>query len=750
MRGPIQRHKKLELRFSQTRDIHQMNDDFEIGGLRIAAELAAFVNGELLPEIGLGQEDFWPGFERLINDFAGRNEELLVHRDQLQQRIDEWHHGNQGPEFDRGAYESFLREIGYLQPAPEDFDIETADVDPEMATMAGPQLVVPVKNARFAVNAANARWGSLYDALYGSDAIAEAGGAERGGGYNPVRGQRVIDYVRNFLDEVCPLEGASHADVRQYRVDEGRLQGDCGSTVHGLGDPERFAGYRGSAEAPSALLLVNHGLHIEIVIDREHEVGAADPAGVSDVLLEAAITTIQDCEDSIAAVDAADKVEVYRNWLGLIRSDLAETFVKGGASITRELAGDREYRSPRGEVLRLPGRSLLLVRNVGHLMRNNAIYDSRGRQIFEGIMDAVITSAAACLDIQGRNRLRNSRTGSIYIVKPKMHGPDEVQFTCDMFAAVEELLGLEPLTIKIGIMDEERRTTVNLKRCIYAARDRVVFINTGFLDRTGDEIHTGMHGGPMLPRDEMKASTWIAAYEDHNVNTGLECGLPGRAQIGKGMWPMPDLMAAMVDQKVMHPMAGANTAWVPSPTAAVLHAMHYHKVDVFGVQEELRKRPPAAIGDLLEVPLLPEPSALGDERIQRELDNNIQGILGYVVRWIDQGIGCSKVPNIDNVALMEDRATLRISSQYVANWLHHGLIDEAQVEESLLRMATVVDGQNGADPLYEPMAPNPVGSFAFQAARDLIFQGVREPNGYTEPALHRVRLAKKQAMRAGD
>ena len=725
-----------------------MNDYFAIGGLRVAAELAAFANEELLPEIGLGREEFWPGFEKLIADFTGRNEELLARRDQLQQRIDDWHHRNQGAGFDRGAYQSFLREIGYLQPAPEDFEITTGNVDPEIATMAGPQLVVPVGNARFATNAANARWGSLYDALYGSDAIAETGGAERGGGYNAVRGQRVIDFVRKFLDEACPLDGAGHADVRQYRVQDGRLEADCGAAVHGLRDPAQFAGYLGAEGNPAKVLLLNHGLHIEIAIDREHGVGAADPAGVKDVALEAALTTIQDCEDSVAAVDAADKVEVYRNWFGLIRGDLAATFVKGDGSVTRVLAEDREYLSPRGEVLRLPGRSLLLVRNVGHLMRNNAVYDSRGRQIFEGVMDAVITAAAACLDIQGRNRLRNSRVGSIYIVKPKMHGPEEVRFTRDLFAAVEELLGLEPLTIKIGIMDEEKRTTLNLKRCIHNAKDRVVFINTGFLDRTGDEIHTGMHGGPMLPRDEMKASTWIAAYEDHNVNTGLECGLPGRAQIGKGMWPMPDLMAAMLDQKVMHPMAGANTAWVPSPTAAVLHAMHYHKVDVFAVQDELRKRPPVPIGDLLEAPLLADASALGAERIQRELDNNIQGILGYVARWVDQGIGCSKVPNIDDVALMEDRATLRISSQYVANWLRHGLVDEDRVEESLLRMAAVVDGQNAADPLYEPMAPNPVGSFAFQAARDLIFQGAREPNGYTEPVLHRARLAKKQATRS--
>ena len=724
-----------------------MIEDFDTGGLRVAAELAAFVNEELLPEIGLGQTEFWSGFEGLIDEFTARNEDLLAWRDHLQQQIDDWHHRHRGSDYDRDAYEAFLREIGYLQEAPEDFAISTAGVDPEIATIAGPQLVVPVKNARFAANAANARWGSLYDALYGSDVIPEDDGAGRGSGYNPLRGRRVIDYVRGFLDEICPLVGASHADARQYRIDKGALAADCAGAARRLRKPEQLAGYRGSEESPSALLLVNHGLHIEIGVDRDSEVGAGDPAGVRDVLLEAALTTIQDCEDSVAAVDATDKTEVYRNWLGLMRGDLEETFLKDGSPMTRGLAGDRDYLTPAGETLRLPGRSLLLVRNVGHLMRSNAIHDSRGRQVFEGIMDTVITAAAACVDIEGRNRLRNSRSGSVYIVKPKMHGPDEVRFTCELFAAVEDLLGLAPLTIKLGIMDEERRTTVNLKRCIYNARDRVVFINTGFLDRTGDEIHTGMHGGPMLPRDEMKASTWISAYEDHNVDTGLACGLPGRAQIGKGMWPMPDLMAAMVEQKHMHPQAGANTAWVPSPTAAVLHAMHYHRVDVFAVQEELRSRRPVSLADLLAAPLLPEPAALGAGRIQRELDNNIQGILGYVVRWIDQGIGCSKVPNIDNVALMEDRATLRISSQYVANWLHHGLCREEQVEESLLCMAAVVDGQNAADPRYEPMAVNPAGSFAFQAARDLIFQGVREPNGYTEPALHRVRLAKKQANR---
>ncbi|MCY4181665.1 MAG: malate synthase G [Gammaproteobacteria bacterium] len=749
-----------------------MINDFETGGLRVAAELAAFVNDELLPEIGLGRDAFWSGFESLIDTFTTRNEELLARRDELQKQIDGWHHRNPGPDYDRAAYRAFLREIGYLEPEPGDFQISTVGVDAEIATIAGPQLVVPVKNARFATNAANARWGSLYDALYGSDVIPEDGGAGRGGGYNPVRGQRVIDYARRFLDEICPLAGAtqippagagqappagsshaplanaSHANVLRYRVADGALMAECaGGACHGLRDPAQFAGFTGPGDNPSAVLLRNHGLHIEIGIDRGSEVGAADPAGVGDIVLEAALTTIADCEDSVAAVDAADKTAVYRNWLGLMRGDLAETFSKNGEPITRTLAADRQYRSPQGETFKLPGRSLLLVRNVGHLMRNNAIHDSRGRQVFEGILDAVVTAAIGCVDVQGRNRLGNSRTGGIYIVKPKMHGPDEVRFTRELFAAVEYLLGLAPLTLKLGIMDEERRTTVNLKRCIYEARDRVVFINTGFLDRTGDEIHTGMHAGPMLPREEMKNSTWIGAYENHNVDTGLACGLPGRAQIGKGMWPMPDRMAAMIEEKAAHPLAGASTAWVPSPTAAVLHAMHYHRVDVFAVQRALRERRPAALADLLEVPLLPAPAALGAGRIQRELDNNIQGILGYVARWIDQGIGCSKVPNIDDVALMEDRATLRISSQYVANYLHHGLCGEEQVEESLLRMAAVVDAQNAADPLYEPMAPNPAGSFAFQAARDLIFQGVREPNGYTEPALHRVRLAKKQAAR---
>ncbi len=725
-----------------------MNNQREIGGLRVAPQLAAFVNEELLPEIGLRQENFWPGFERLIEEFTSRNEELLAERDRLQARIDDWHSHNPGPDYDRGAYAAFLREIGYLLPTPADFTVATSGVDGEIATIAGPQLVVPVKNARFAVNAANARWGSLYDALYGSDVIAADGGAESGGAYNPLRGQRVIDYARRFLDDVCPLDGAGHAEVERYRVEAGVLQADCGDSPRGLRDPAQFAGYLGTESQPTAILLVNNGLHIEIKIDRGSEVGAADPAGVADLLLEAAVTTIQDCEDSVAAVDAADKTEVYRNWMGLIRGDLSATFEKDGETITRTLAADREFLSPAGAAKRLPGCSLLLVRNVGLLMRSEAIRDRRDRPIFEGILDAVITAAAARLDSRSGNRPRNSRHGSVYIVKPKLHGPEEVRFCCDLFSRVEELLELKPLSIKIGIMDEERRTTLNLKSCIRAARDRVVFINTGFLDRTGDEIHTGMRAGPMLPRDEMKTAAWIQAYEDHNVNTGLDCGLPGRAQIGKGMWPMPDLMAAMVEQKAAHPMAGANTAWVPSPTAAVLHAMHYHRIDVFAAQRKLRDRPPAAVAELLEVPLLPNRQALGEERIQREIDNNIQGILGYVSRWVDQGVGCSKVPNIDDVALMEDRATLRISSQYVANWLLHGLCDESQVGESLLRMARVVDGQNAADPNYEPMAPNPAGSFAFQAARELIFGGVDQANGYTEPVLHSARLAKKQAERA--
>ncbi len=723
-----------------------MTEDFETGGLRVAAELATFVNEELLPEISLGQAEFWSGFESLIDEFTPRNEELLAERDRLQQQIDDWHHQNQGPDYDRDAYEAFLREIGYLQEEPEDFTISTAGVDAEIASIAGPQLVVPVKNARFATNAANARWGSLYDALYGSDVIPEDDGAGRAGGYNPVRGRRVIDHARALLDEICPLQGASHADARQYRIEDGALVAQVGESGHGLQNPAQLAGYQGGAADPSAVLLVNHGLHIEICIDRGSEVGAGDPAGISDVVLEAAITAIQDCEDSVAAVDAADKTEIYRNWLGLMRGDLTETFIKDGIPMTRTLAEDREYLGPAGKPLRLPGRSLLLVRNVGHLMRNNAIYDSRGRQVFEGVMDAVMTSAAACVDIAGRNRLGNSRSGSIYIVKPKMHGPDEVRFSCQLFAAVEELLGLEPLTIKVGIMDEERRTTVDLKRCILEARDRVVFINTGFLDRTGDEIHTCMEAGAVLPKNDLKTTPWLLTYEDWNVDKGLACGLPGHAQIGKGMWAAPDNMAAMMEQKVGHPRAGANTAWVPSPVAATLHAIHYHQVNVHARQKELDSALDADLDEILTIPLMGD-RKLSDGEIMKELENNAQGILGYVVRWIDQGVGCSKVPDITDVALMEDRATLRISSQHIANWLHHGLCTPEQVRSVFEKMAAVVDRQNSGDPDYIDMAPSFDGP-AYHAALDLVFGGREAANGYTEPVLH-ARRREAKALRGG-
>tara|TARA_B100002003_G_C14156531_1_gene556956 strand:- start:6575 stop:8743 length:2169 start_codon:yes stop_codon:yes gene_type:complete len=721
-----------------------MADKKKIGNLQVATELASFVNDELLPKLKLDQNSFWSGFESIITDFTPRNTELLNIRDDLQAQIDNWHLGNRDSLFDRDAYKNFLRDIGYLLQEGEPFDVETADVDSEISIQAGPQLVVPVKNARFALNAANARWGSLYDALYGTDAIPETDGAGRAGGYNPVRGDRVIEFAKQFLDSSCPLQNGLHSEASGYRIEDSELKVHCGDAVSSLRNDAQFKGYLGSPQSPTAVLLKNHDLHIEIQIDRESDIGQGDSAGVKDIVLEAAITTIQDCEDSVSAVDAKDKVEVYRNWLGLNTGDLQETFVKGGGEMTRVLSADREFTAPDGSKFQLHGRSLLLVRNVGHLMRNCAIIDGNGEEVYEGIMDAVLTSAIGSIDVNCSNHLRNSRTGSIYIVKPKMHGPLEVQFTCDLFESVEKILGLNPFTVKVGIMDEERRTTLNLKECIRVAKQRVVFINTGFLDRTGDEIHTSMEAGAMIPKTQMKEANWISAYEDNNVDVGLACGLQGKAQIGKGMWAMPDMMAAMLEQKIAHPLSGANTAWVPSPTAAVLHVLHYHQVKVSSRQNELLSRNPASIDEILKIPLMTDPDSLNPEEIQRELDNNAQGILGYVVRWIDQGIGCSKVPDIHDVGLMEDRATLRISSQHIANWLHHGLCSTEQVTETLQRMAAVVDQQNQHDPLYQPMAGNFEDSIAFQAACALVFEARSQPNGYTEPILHSKRLRFKR------
>jgi len=713
------------------------------GSLSVSTDLESFLRSEVLPGLDLSDEHFWTSLEKIINEFSPKNKTLLGIRESMQGQIDAWHLANPGQEKNLDAYKNFLKEIGYLLEEGGDFKITTANVDPEIASIAGPQLVVPVMNARFALNAANARWGSLYDALYGTDMISEENGASRAGAYNPVRGDKVIEFAKNFLDKNFTIDNASYSDVNSFNIKNGRLEISLlnGETTN-LINNNQFQGYHGPAEQPAGVLLKNNGLHAEIQIDPDHSVGATDPAGIKDVLLESAITTIQDCEDSVAAVDGEDKVAVYRNWLGLMKGDLKETFIKGGAEMTRSLNPDRNYIAPDGSNLRLSGRSLMLVRNVGHLMTNPAILDQNGDEVPEGILDAMFTICIAMHDLNGNSEVQNSEAGSIYIVKPKMHGPDEVQFTCDLFSAVEKSLNLNQLTAKIGIMDEERRTTVNLKECIRVAKDRVIFINTGFLDRTGDEIHTSMEAGPMIPKAEMKQQPWILAYEDWNVDSGLETGFKGNAQIGKGMWPMPDEMLNMYETKTMHPESGANCAWVPSPTGATLHAMHYHQILVSDRQETLLKRTKASLDDILTIPVMSDAQSLSLEDVQKELDNNAQGILGYVVRWVDQGVGCSKVPDINNIGLMEDRATCRISSQHIANWLHHSVCSEDQVMETMKRMAVVVDQQNSGDPFYQPMAPTYDG-IAFMAACNLAIEGRIQPSGYTEPILHEMRLKFK-------
>ena len=713
------------------------------GSLSVSTTLDEFLTSEVLPDLNITSDHFWQSLESIVQEFGPRNRELLGLRETIQQKIDDWHLSNKGQTHDFESYKSFLKEIGYLTEDKGEFTIETQNVDPEIATIAGPQLVVPVMNARFALNAANARWGSLYDALYGTDMIPEDDGAIRAGAYNPVRGDKVIAFAKNFLDEHFPLSQGSYNDVSSFSLADNSLSiGTVSGELTSLKDAAQFQGYQGSTENPSGILLKNNNLHAEIQIDPSHSVGATDKAGIKDVLLESAVTTIQDCEDSVAAVDGEDKVEVYRNWLGLMKGDLKETFIKGGSEMTRSLNLDREYLSPNGSQFSVPGRSLMLVRNVGHLMTNPAILDQDGLEIPEGILDAMFTICIAMHDLNGTGSIKNSRAGSIYIVKPKMHGPDEVQFTCDLFSAVEKALGIKHLTAKVGIMDEERRTTVNLKECIRVAKDRVIFINTGFLDRTGDEIHTSMEAGPMIPKAEMKQQPWIIAYEDWNVDSGLETGFMGKAQIGKGMWPMPDEMLNMYETKTMHPESGANCAWVPSPTGATLHAMHYHQILVSERQEKLLERSKASLDDILTIPVMSDAQSLSIEDVQKELDNNAQGILGYVVRWVDQGVGCSKVPDINNIGLMEDRATCRISSQHIANWLHHSVCSEDQVMETMKRMAIIVDQQNSGDPTYQPMAPSYDG-IAFQAACNLAIQGRAQPSGYTEPILHAMRLKYK-------
>jgi malate synthase len=712
-----------------------MGNYVKAGSLQVDNQLFDFLNSDVLPAAGIGLDKFWNGFSDLVADLTPKNRALLERRDEIQELINNWHKDNK---FNFENYKTFLEEIGYLEPLVDDFKIATENVDDEIALQAGPQLVVPVNNARYAINAANARWGSLYDALYGTDAISEQGGAEKSGGYNPVRGGKVIAFAREFLDKAVPLETGSHKDATGYNVENGKLNVTMKDGKTTLRNSEQLKGM-----SETGILLENNGLHFEIQVDPNHSIGKSDPAGVKDILMEAAITTIMDCEDSVTAVDAEDKVLVYRNWLGLMQGSLSAAFQKGGKQLKRTLNPDREYTAPDGSKFTLHGRSMMFVRNVGHLMRNNAVLDANGQEVFEGILDGIMTSAIAKCSLDGDADLRNSKKGSIYIVKPKMHGSEEVAFANELFDRIEDLLEMPRNTIKIGVMDEERRTSLNLKNCIQAVKDRIVFINTGFLDRTGDEMHTSMEAGPMVRKGEMKTSTWLASYEKSNVANGLAAGFQHRAQIGKGMWAMPDLMAGMIEQKIAHLKAGANTAWVPSPTAAVLHALHYHDINVFNVQNELKQGPADYCDDILQIPVATEVNWSAHE-IQQELNNNAQGILGYVVRWVEQGVGCSKVPDINDIGLMEDRATLRISSQHVANWLHHGICTEEQVMETMKRMAKVVDEQNEGDAGYRPMASNYEDSVAFSAACDLVFKGYDQPNGYTEPILHKKRLEAKE------